>query len=61
MQNKTYNNDFVIIHRSSKKDNKIQVSYFDDKGAYSDKEFSSLKDAIRNTLIFKSYEIVEVI
>ena len=57
-QSKSRKNDFCIIHKSSKKDNTIQISYFDNKGAYADKEVNSYKDALE--LIYKSYKVKEV-
>ena len=58
LQSKAYQNNYCIIHTSSKKLNTIQLSYFDNKGAYADKEVTSYKDALRE--VYKSYEIKEV-
>lgn len=48
----------VIIHKSSKKYNMYQVSFFDKIGAISDKEVSNIKNAL---LLFNNYNIVNVI
>ena len=38
---------FAILHKSSKKNNTFQLSYFDNNNeAYSDKEFNNLIDAV---------------
>ena len=58
-QNKKRENDFCIIHKSTKINDMIQISYFDNKGAYADKERDTLKDAIKE--VYKSYKIKEVI
>lgn len=53
------NKHFVILHKSSKKSNTFQLSYFDNNGAYSDKEFKSLKDAIH--YIYVGNKLIEII
>lgn len=58
LQSKHYKENIVIIHHSSKKDNTIQVSYFDKFGAYADKERLTLKDALKE--VYKDYIIKEV-
>ena len=58
LQSKMYQNNYCIIHKSSKKDNTIQLSYFDKAGAYADKEVLSYKDALKE--VYKSYEVKEV-
>jgi hypothetical protein len=55
LKNKSRKNDYCIIHKSAKKINTIQLSYFDNKGAYADKETTTIKDAL--TLIYKSYKV----
>ena len=59
LQSIKYQDKIVIIHNSTKKDNIIQVSYFDNKGAIMDTEKDSLRDAIKET--YKSYKIYEVV
>lgn len=59
LQSRVYKNNYCIIHQSSKKGNVIQLSYFDNNGAYADKEVKSYKDALKQ--IFKSYEVKEVV
>lgn len=59
LQSIKYQDKIVIIHNSTKKDNIIQVSYFDNKGAYADKERDTLKDAIKE--IYRDYKICEVV
>lgn len=51
-------NCYAIIHKSTKKDNIYQVSYFDRLGAYSDKELNNIKDCL---LMFINSKILEVI
>ena len=58
LQNKKRENDYCIIHTSTKKSNTIQISYFDSNGAYADKERLTIKDALKE--IFKDYTIKEV-
>ena len=58
LQSKHYKDNIVIIHQSSKKVNMIQVSYFDNKGAYADKERLTLKDALKE--VYKDYTVKEV-
>lgn len=55
LQNKSCKNDYCIIHKSAKKADTIQLSYFDNKGAYADKEITTIKDAL--ALIYKSYKV----
>lgn len=55
-QNKSRKNYFCIIHQSSKKADTIQLSYFDNKGAYADKETTTIKSALE--LIYKSYNVI---
>lgn len=52
------NNCIAIIHKSTKRDAIIQVSYFDNNGAYADKEVNSIKEAL---CMFSSYNKMEVI
>lgn len=59
LQSIKYQNNYCIIHKSAKKLNIIQLSYFDNKGAYADKEVTSYKDAL--SLIYKSYSVCEVV
>lgn len=58
LQCKKYTDNIVIIHKSTKKDNTIQVSFFDKRGAYADKERLTLKDALKE--VYKDYRISEV-
>ena len=58
-QNKKRENDFCIIHKSTKMENVIQVSYFDNRGAYADKERNTLKDALKE--VYRSYKVKEAI
>lgn len=55
LQNKSRKNDYCIIHKSSKKADTIQLSYFDNKGAYADKETTTIKSALE--LLYKSYKV----
>lgn len=48
------NKHYIIIHKSSKKADQIQVSYFDKAGAYADKETSSIKEALK---LFNVYNL----
>lgn len=59
LQSIKYKDNYCIIHKSAKKLNTIQVSYFDKIGAYSDKEVTSYKDALK--VIYKSYRVCEVV
>ena len=59
LQSIKYNDSYCIIHKSAKKQNTIQLSYFDKFGAYADKELTSYKDALM--LIYKSYNVCEVV
>ncbi|EGT4141315.1 hypothetical protein [Clostridium perfringens] len=54
LEHKHNNNLFVIVHKSTKKANYYQASFFDDKGAYSDIERKSLFDIIK--YLYKSYK-----
>jgi hypothetical protein len=58
LQSMKCQDNIVIIHQSSKKENTIQVSYFDNSGAYADKERLTLKDALKE--VYKDYIIKEV-
>ena len=53
------NKHFVILHKSSKKTNTYQVSYFDEKGAYADKEFNSLFEAVK--YIYIGNKLIQVL
>lgn len=59
LDSKMNNKFYCIIHRSTKKDNIIQISYFKNNIAISDQEKSSYKDALIE--VYKSYLIKEVI
>ena len=50
---------FAILHKSSKKTNHYQVSYFDEKGAYSDEEFNNLIDAVH--YIYIGHKLIQVL
>lgn len=51
------NKDFCIIHKSSKKPNCYQISYFDEFGAYADKEKDSFIEAVKT--VYKTYNKIE--
>ena len=51
---------FAILHKSSKKDNTFQLSYFDDNNeAYSDKEFNNLIEAVH--YIYVGHKLIQVL
>ena len=50
---------FVILHKSSKKVNTYQVSYFDERGAYADKQFNSLFEAVK--YIYIGHKLIQVL
>ena len=50
---------FAILHKSSKKINSYQVSYFDEKGAYADEEFNNLIDAVH--YIYIGHKLIQVL
>ena len=50
---------FVILHKSSKKINTYQLSYFDEIGAYADKEFNSLFKAVK--YIYIGHTLIQVL
>ena len=50
---------FAILHKSSKKNNTFQLSYFDEKGAYSDREFNNLIDAVH--YIYIGHKLIQVL
>ena len=51
---------FAILHKSSKKNNTFQLSYFDKNNeAYSDKEFTSLIDAVH--YIYIVHKLIQVL
>ena len=53
---------YIIIHKSSKKVDQIQLSYFDKIGAYADKEVSSIKEALKLFNVYKlKNNIIEVL
>lgn len=47
--------DYCIIHKSTKKDC-YQISYFDNTGAYADKEVENFKEAVKT--VFKKYKTI---
>ena len=51
---------FAILHKSSKKNNTFQLSYFDNNNeAYSDKEFNNLIDAVH--YIYVGHKLIQVL
>ena len=51
---------FAILHKSSKKYNTFQLSYFDDNNeAYSDKEFNNLIEAVHH--IYVGHKLIQVL
>ena len=52
-------NIFVIIHKNVKGSSKLQISYFDKIGAYSDIKVNTLHEAIKR--LQYNYKIIEVI
>ena len=50
---------FAILHKSSKKNNTFQLSYFDEKGPYSDKEFNNLIDAVH--YVYIGHKLIQVL
>ena len=51
---------FAILHKSSKKHNTFQLSYFDNnKEAYSDKEFNNLIEAVH--YIYIGHKLIQVL
>ena len=51
---------FAILHKSSKKNNTFQLSYFDNNNeAYSDKEFNNLIDAVH--YIYIGHKLIQVL
>ena len=50
---------FVILHKSSKKVNTYQVSYFDERGAYADKQFYSIFEAVK--YIYIGHKLIQVL
>ena len=51
---------FAILHKSSKKNNTFQLSYFDHNNeAYSDKEFTSLIEAVH--YIYVGHKLIQVL
>ena len=54
------NKHFAILHKSSKKNNTFQLSYFDNNNeAYSDKEFNNLIDAVH--YIYIGHKLLQVL
>ncbi|PWX25743.1 hypothetical protein CYK95_12715 [Clostridium perfringens] len=56
LEHKHNNSLFVIVHKSTKKINHYQASFFDNKGAYSDIERDNLFDIIR--YVYKNYKLI---
>ena len=51
---------FAILHKSSKKNNTFQLSYFDHNNeAYSDKEFTNLIEAVH--YIYIGHKLIQVL
>ena len=57
--NNKNNRLYCIIHKSTKKDNIYQISFFDGFGAYADEEMKDIKEGIKR--LYKSYSVVEVL
>ena len=54
------NKHFAILHKSSKKNNTFQLSYFDNNNvAYSDKEFNTLIEAVK--YIYIGHKLLQVL
>lgn len=52
-------NGYYISHKSTKKDNTIQVSFFSkDNIAISDAEYNNYKDALKDLLYYELAEVV---
>ncbi len=52
-------NGYYILHKSTKKDNTIQVSFFcNDNIAISDAEYNNYKDALKDLLYYELAEVV---
>lgn len=54
---KKHDNEYVIIHPSTKRPGKIQLTYFDENGPYSDIQRDTLYDIVE--VIFKQYTILK--
>lgn len=53
---------YIIIHKSTKNKKNIQLSYFDNNGAYADKEVKNIKEGLKLFNIYKlESKIMEVI
>ena len=50
---------FAILHKSSKKNNTFQLSYFDERGAYADEEFNTLIEAVK--YIYIGNKLIQVL
>jgi len=57
--NNKNNRLYCIIHKSTKKNNIYQISYFDSIGAYADEEIKDIKEGIKR--LYKSYSVTEAI
>lgn len=57
LESKRDNSNYCIIHKSTKLNDIVQVSYFNNSGAYADAERNSYKDALKE--VYKSYTLKE--